>query len=154
MLPQSPCFDNNRLVADGRFMKVNAVTHSFFAGMSEKHLEILSDAAMSAQFSSGEMIFREGEPANRFYLIHNGQVELASGLAGRGSVPIQKLGAGDVLGWSWLFPPHHWRFNAKAVEPITATFFYGKGLREKCEENPIFGYALMKRISQVMVIHK
>jgi CRP/FNR family transcriptional regulator, cyclic AMP receptor protein len=130
-------------------MKISASTHPFFAGMSKAHLAILSEASMFAEFTPGEVIIREGEAANRFYLIHTGEVELAADVPGRGLMPFQTLGPGSVLGWSWLFPPHTWRFDARAVTHITATFFYGTGLRERCETNPVFGYELMKRVSKV-----
>ena len=130
-------------------MKISAASHPFFAGMSETHLAILSGASMSAEFQPGEVIIREGEPANRFYLIHTGEVDLLAEVPGRGMAPFQKLGPGSVLGWSWLFPPHIWRFSARAASPVTATFFYGTGLREHCEKNPVFGYELMKRVSKV-----
>lgn len=119
--------------------------------MSQEHLRILNDVSMHAQFEPGAVIFREGEPANRFYLIHDGAVELEADVDGQRLEPIQKLGPGDVVGWSWLFPPYYWHFNARAVTRTTATFYYGTRLREQCEENPAFGYELMKRISAVLL---
>ena len=119
--------------------------------MSPEHLKILDGASMNAQFEPGEVIFREGEPANRFYLIHSGEVDLEADLDGERIVPIQKAGPGDVIGWSWLYPPYYWHFGARAVQRSTATFYYGTRLREECEDNPEFGYELMKRISQVLL---
>jgi CRP-like cAMP-binding protein len=119
--------------------------------MSPEHLKMLEDVSMYAQFEPGEVIFREGEPANRFYLIHSGEVELEANLDGERVVSIQKAGPGDVIGWSWLFSPYYWHFGARAVQRTTATFYYGTRLREKCEENPEFGYELMKRISQLLL---
>ena len=86
------------------------------------------------------MIFREGELADRFYLIETGKVILES-----------SDGLGDsLLGWSWMFPPHTWNFTARAVEPITAIFFPGTTLREYCERDHSLGYELLKRMSLVM----
>ena len=68
-------------------------------------------------------------------------------------VAVQVIGRGDVLGWSWLFPPHHWHFGARALEPTTAIFFYGTRLREQCEQDHDFGFEMMKRMTQV-VIHR
>lgn len=130
-------------------MRINAAKHPFFAGMSETHLAILLEASMSAEFELGEILIREGEAANRFYLIHTGEVELEAEVPGRGLMPFQRLGPGSVLGWSWLFPPHTWRFNGRAATHVAATFFYGTGLRERCEANPVFGYELMKRVSKI-----
>jgi len=54
------------------------------------------------------------------------------------------------VGWSWLVPPYHWLFDARAVEPTGAVVFDGLCLRGKCEEDPRLGYELMKLVSQVM----
>lgn len=132
-------------------MKIESPSHYFLKGMSKEHLEILQDASMYAQFEPGEVIFREGEPANRFYLIHTGEVELETAVEGKGMISIQKLGPGDVLGWSWLFRPYYWHFNARAIQRTTATFYYGTRLREVCEQNHDFGFEMMKRISEVLL---
>ena len=47
--------------------------------------------------------------------------------------------------------PHYWNFNARAVEPTRAIFFYGTRLRGQCEEDADLGYELMKRFTQVMI---
>jgi CRP-like cAMP-binding protein len=125
--------------------------HPFVKGLSTEHLKILAECAMPAQFVEGETIFREGDPANRFYLVGAGRVELQSRQPDRPPVHIETVGAGDVLGWSWLFPPYYWNFEARAAEPTTAIFFYGTRLREKCESDHNFGYELMKRMSAVML---
>jgi CRP/FNR family cyclic AMP-dependent transcriptional regulator len=131
-------------------MKIESTSHHFLRGMSEQHLDILSDASMYAQFEPGEVIFREGEPANRFYLIHTGEVELET-FCEENRISVQKLGPGDVLGWSWLFPPYYWHFSARALRRTTATFYYGTRLRETCEENHDFGFEIMKRVSEVLL---
>lgn len=125
--------------------------HPFLKGMSAEHLNILLESATYADFKPDEVIFREGDPANRFYLIESGKVELESRKQDRPPVRIQTIGAGDVLGWSWLYPPYYWNFEAKALEATKAIFFYGTRLREKCDEDPRFGLELMKRMSAVML---
>jgi len=126
-------------------------THRFTADMEREHLEMMLEVAMFKEFDSGEIIFREGEPANRFYLICQGKVAVET-QPGRGPATlIQTLGTNDVLGWSWLFPPHHWHFSARAVEPTRAVFFYGTRLRKKCEDDPVFGFELMKRVAGILI---
>lgn len=125
--------------------------HRFVAGMKPEHLQRLQDSAMFKQFEPGEIIFREGEPANRFYLICAGKIALESKGGGETSAFVQYLNGGDVLGWSWLFPPYYWHFGARAIEPTSAIFFYGTRLREQCEADPVFGYDLMKRVANVVI---
>ena len=66
-------------------------------------------------------------------------------------VAVQVIGPGDVLGWSWLFPPYYWHFDARALVPTTAIFFYGTRLREQCEADHDLGYELMKRVTAVVI---
>ena len=68
----------------------------------------------------------------------------------RGSIIIQTLDEGDVLGWSWLFPPYRWMSSAKAIELTRAIALDGKCLRGKSEEDHDFGYELLKRFARVI----
>ena len=125
--------------------------HPFLAGMNRVQLSLLADCAMATHFKKGQTILREGEFANRFYLIESGKVVLeALDVSGKPLI-IETIGSGDLLGWSWMFPPYTWRFTARAVEPIAAIFFHGTILREYCEKDHSLGYELLKRMSAVMV---
>ena len=119
--------------------------------MSKKHIEALRDASTYAEFGSGDIIFRQGAPANSFFLIGEGKVALEADMNGEGLVQIGVIKDGEPLGWSWLFPPHTWHFHARALKRTTATHFDANALRQLCEKDHDFGYELMKRISQVML---
>ena len=126
--------------------------HPFLAGMNHTQLTLLTDCAVARHFSATQTILHEGEFANGFYLIETGKVALESETIPGKSIPLQTLGPGDLLGWSWMFSPYVWQFTARAVEPCTALFFYAAILREYCEKDHSLGYELLKRISAVMVI--
>lgn len=131
-------------------LEKDIAAHPFLAGLSERHIQLLADCALRTHFERDQVIFREGEPANRFYLIESGEVALESTSNSVQPVLIDTIGAGDLLGWSWLFPPYIWRFQARAVVPTVAIFFYGTLLREHCENDHTLGYELFKRMSEVM----
>ena len=125
--------------------------HPFLVGLQSHHIKLLADCAMAKRFEVGDFLFRQGEFANRFYLIEEGRVVLEA-LDSEGScVVIDEVGTGKLVGWSWLFPPYIWHFNARATEPTTALFFYGTILREYCTKDPSLGFEFFKRMSQVMV---
>ena len=105
---------------------------------------------MLTHFETAQLIFRSGETANRFYLVESGSVALESNERPAPLV-IDSVTAGDLLGWSWLFPPYIWHFDARAAEPTSAIFFYGTVLREYCEKDPALGFELFKRMSVVMI---
>jgi len=140
-------------VARSEALKTLIGQQPFIAGLSGHHLQRLTESAMEIQYESGQSIFQEGSPANRFYLILEGRVVLESAVEERGIFQLATLGPGDYLGWSWLFPPYLLNLSARALEPTRTIFFYGTRLREQCELDHDLGYQLMLRIAEV-VIHQ
>ena len=132
-------------------MATRVALHPFLAGMNKQQLALLTDCAMGAHFKKGQVILQEGDQANRFYLIESGKVILESGKAHGQPVVIDTIGAGDLLGWSWMFAPYSWQFTARAAEPTTAIFFYGTILRQYCERDNSLGYELLKRMTSIMM---
>jgi CRP/FNR family transcriptional regulator, cyclic AMP receptor protein len=124
--------------------------HPFFRGLAPGDVQYLTSCAKNARFEAGQMIFREGEDADQFYLIRDGRVALENFTPGRGAAPILTLGAGDALGWSWLVPPYKWRFDARAIEVTRVFALDGKCLRGKCDQDPRFGYELLKRVAAII----
>jgi CRP/FNR family transcriptional regulator, cyclic AMP receptor protein len=119
--------------------------HPFFAGMEGRLLHILEGCARNVRFESGEMIFREGEEANQFYLIRSGKVALQLFADRQGPLTISTLQDDEILGWSWLSPPYKWKFSARALEPTRAFAMDGRCLRDKSEKDHDLGYEILKR---------
>ena len=68
--------EDNRVEPVSAELEAQVAAHPFFVGMSEHHIRLLADCAMELHFDAGHVIFREGESANRFYLIEHGKVAL------------------------------------------------------------------------------
>lgn len=124
--------------------------HTFLAGLEPKHVEVITSCATGVRFPADRLIFSEGDEANQFFLITDGKVSLEAFHLERGSIVIQTLGPGDVLGWSWLVPPYRWRLDARALEETHAFALDGKQLRARCEEDPALGFELLKRFAAVV----
>ena len=143
--------DEMHVVGEARGqLEADVAAHPFLVGIGAHHIRLLADCAMRSQFTAGQVIFQKGETANRFYLIERGKVVLESS-TGDEVVRIDEVGPGDLLGWSWIFPPYVWHFDARAIEPTRAIFLYGTILREYCENDPALGYELFRRMSEVMM---
>ena len=126
-------------------------SHALLRGMEPRFLRMLAGYSTETEFIPGQCIFLEGEPANCFYLILEGQVVLETKREHGEPLAIERVGAGQFIGWSWLFPPYHWHFSARALEATKAVFFYGTWLRKQCEEDPAFGFEMVKRMAAVVV---
>lgn len=122
-----------------------------FEGLGSEALTLLAGCAGNVRFDEGASLIQRGDPADVFYLIRHGSVALETYVPGRGSVMIETLEAGEVLGWSWLFPPYRWHLDARALTLVRATGFDGACLRGKCENDPALGYELMSRFAQVLI---
>lgn len=124
--------------------------HSFFRGLDERYIEFITGCARNVRFEAGHYIFREGDPADRFYFVREGLVSIEVMVPQRGPATVQTVGEGDVLGWSWLAPPYRWHFDARALRETRALDFDGKCLRTKCDEDHDLGYEIMKRFTNVV----
>lgn len=125
--------------------------HPFLQDCSCAFLNHLEEFAREVDFKEGDTILREGDYADRFYLICDGSVCVESGSNGAPGVCIQMLGSGDVLGWSWLYAPYEWHFTARAVTACRTVELNAASLLIRAEEDPTFGYELMKRLSKHLI---
>jgi CRP/FNR family transcriptional regulator, cyclic AMP receptor protein len=124
--------------------------HPFFAGMSAVYRELVVGCARNEVFSAGQYIYRENDPADRFYLIRHGRVALEVHVPGRAPIIVDTLRSGEMMNWSWLVPPYRAQFDARAVELTRLIGLDGSCLRAKMDEDATLGYELHRRFAPVV----
>ena len=122
-----------------------------FEGLGDDVLALLAGCAGNVHFNDGAYLFREGDAADVFYVVRHGSVAIEAFVPARGAALIETIDEGEVLGWSWLFPPYRWHFDARALGTVRATAFDGACLRGKCEDDSRLGYELMRRFAQIAI---
>ena len=122
----------------------------FFSGAAPEQTDFLAQHARTRELSEGEVLFHYGDRADHFYLVLEGHVTVEVAALEGPALELQDLGPGAVVGWSWLIAPHTWSFQARARSSATVLEFDGKAVLAHCEENPRFGYGLLKRFSALM----
>jgi CRP/FNR family cyclic AMP-dependent transcriptional regulator len=120
--------------------------HPFLAGLEPRYISLITGCASNIVFKPGQFVFREGDPADTFYIIRHGKVAIEWFVPQKGAVSIETLQEGDVVGWSWMVAPYQWRGDARAYDLTRAIAIDAKCLRDKCEKDHDLGYELMKRI--------
>ena len=128
-----------------------AANHPVLAGLPGDTAALVSGCSRQVAVETGDHLLTEGEPAHCLYLLRRGRVSLEVRAPGRGVLMIETLGPGSALGWSWLFPPYRWQFDARALEPVGAIEVDADCFHAKMESDPVFGYALMKRFASIML---
>jgi CRP/FNR family transcriptional regulator, cyclic AMP receptor protein len=124
--------------------------HPFLRGMPPGQLETLGTTASEVTFDPGQRIFEAGGYAGQFWLIQSGHIALDVRVPGEGIVIVETVGIGDLLGWSWLFPPFSWKFGAVALSPVRAFEFDAAFVRACCAADPALGGEVTRRIACVM----
>ncbi len=125
-------------------------SHVFFSELDDSFMKFLSDSATELKIKKGDVLFQQGERADKFYLLRNGHVSVQVPALMGPTLEIQALGEDQILGWSWLIPPYRWNFQARALEDSELLEFDGSAILARCEEDPKFGYALLKRFAALM----
>jgi CRP-like cAMP-binding protein len=125
-------------------------THPFLHGMPRHQLAVLAAAGSDVVFPARHRLFEDGGSAGRCWLIRSGYVLLDLHVPGQGRVKIETIGMGELLGWSWLYPPFRWSFGAVTVSPVEAFEFDGRAVRAACEADPRLGYQLTQRLARVI----
>lgn len=124
--------------------------HPFFSDLAEDRLARLAACATERSFAAGDIVFHEGGDANGFFVIRRGMVTVESKRPSGAPAVLQTLHDGEVLGWSWLTPPHRWAFDARAATPVEALFLDAGALRACFDADPALGHHVVLRFAGVM----
>jgi CRP/FNR family transcriptional regulator, cyclic AMP receptor protein len=124
--------------------------HPFFAGLDPALTRDAARLAREVSFDTGDWLFRDGDPAQWFYLVYQGKVALEVATAEKPRLTIQTIGPGEVLGWSWLVPPFFWRFDARALKPTRGLAIDGVEFRQALAAHPEQGYRFLVRLLPII----
>jgi CRP-like cAMP-binding protein len=125
--------------------------HPFFNDMKPEYRGLIAGCAKNIRFEAGRLIAQTGDAADEFFAIRHGRVAIELHSPSRGPLILQTVDEGEILGWSWLFPPYRWTFDARAIDEVRAIAFDGECLRGKCDRDPVMGYDFMKRFAQTFM---
>jgi CRP-like cAMP-binding protein len=128
----------------------NLEKHAFLSELSAEMIAKIEPFATSKFVNAGDYVFRQGETANFLYLIQSGSIDIELFSAVGGPVVVQKLSAGQALGWSWMIPPYRWRFDARATEPSELIEINGSSLRSLMRRDHELGFTLFERIVRML----
>lgn len=112
--------------------------------------ERLMALAREISFPEDARIFEAGDRADRFWVIRSGAVSLTQQVTPVQQVTVASLGVGDLLGWSWLFPPYEWDFGAEAFSQVRAYEFDAATVLGLCEEDPHLGIVLVRSVAEIL----
>jgi CRP-like cAMP-binding protein len=114
--------------------------------------ERLMELAQEVSFAEDSRIFEAGGTADRFWVVRSGAVSLDQQVTPQQRVTVATLGAGDLLGWSWLFPPYKWDFGAEAFSAVRAYEFDAAAVLALSVEDPLLGLSLVRIVAEILAL--
>lgn len=124
--------------------------YPYFAGISDESLKQLAMIAEEKSVSANVEMFREGDPANRLYIIVKGEVNIQY-LLGSGELrTVDTLVGGDLLMWSALVEPYKATAIGTTTKPTELVCLGAAKLRDLCQSDPMLGYRLMTQVARLL----
>ena len=129
-------------------------SYRLFAGQSIYMLDEIARIADEVVLEEGEWLFHEREDASHLHLIMDGAVSLCLNLYLNGSSQhveaTSPLGRGELVGWSAIVRPYVYTLGARTSQRSRLLVIEAEPLRQLLDDNPHYGYFLMKNMAEVM----
>ncbi|MEV6579823.1 cyclic nucleotide-binding domain-containing protein [Streptomyces sp. NPDC051582] len=122
------------------------------AVLSAEYRGRLMSQAREVNFPEGARIFEEGARAESFWIVRSGTVTLQIPLPAHRPAPVENLGPGELVGWSWLFPPYTWQLSAEAMTPVRSYEFDATAVRMLMDADPAFGSTIGHWVGRVLAL--
>jgi CRP-like cAMP-binding protein len=142
----------------------------FFSDVDAKALEMIAQKGAILEFKPNELIFHFDAPAEHFYGLLAGEVQLslvfkdkilkteieyeeaiqARMVDEEKSIVVDTVRPGQVFGWASLVGSGRRTVAARCTEPSRVIAFKAAELREMFEKDHTLGYLLMKRMGDMI----
>ncbi len=134
---------------------INSSTLSGFPLFKDVSQDVLGKIASISEelsFKEGEIIFREGERANKLHFLISGSIALRVNIMTKPeSVTVSFVSkSNECFGWSGLISPHHYTATAFCEENSTIMTLEGQQLLNILTENPDAGFKVMHRMANLV----
>jgi CRP/FNR family transcriptional regulator, cyclic AMP receptor protein len=131
-------------------IRVALAGHPFCTGLTTEHVIAMAEGASERMLAAGDLVIRHGWVADALHLLVEGDVALEMSEPGYDPITIETLHGGDPIGWSWLYPPSTWAFDARCLSPVSLLSLDGAHLRRLVDDDPVLGRELALRIGRVV----
>ncbi|MEE4380966.1 MAG: cyclic nucleotide-binding domain-containing protein [Pseudomonadales bacterium] len=123
--------------------------HPVLADLDTEALGALATATTVREVPADTVLAREGENADRFFLLEAGHLAIETRDRASAPVLLQTLAPGAGAGWSWLLGDP-WKFDVRAVDDVTVLEIDAAAVRAELERDPAFARLLLERVLRMV----
>lgn len=119
--------------------------------LADEQLGLLASVVDEASYPASEVLFREDQPADEFYIVEKGLVSLELVTPGIEPMVILSLGPTELVGISWMVPPYKWKWTARTIRDSQLLVFDAVRVRALCEEDPELKLWVLQMVAEQAV---
>ena len=119
-----------------------------FWAMAKDFVKEIMGISVTESHKEGELLFREGDPANTFYVLLKGRVKLSLGETGHVVYIVSH--AGEAFGWSSLIGRQNFSASAECMAPTKLLQFDNEKLQKILKKDPANSLILFKRLAGLL----
>lgn len=129
---------------------------AFFGLLDQPHLERIAEIAEEEEVPQGITLFEEKQPANSFYFLIEGYVDLYQRTFDTYYPNLSKdllvgtVHPREILGLSAIVEPFMYKATARTAQPCRFVKFDGPGLRSLIDDDCKLGYIFMREIANAL----
>ena len=122
----------------------------FFDGLHSEDVAFLDSIAGRETVEAGDPLFEKGGDAEYLYIVESGTLALQLPRDKKDPISLMTLNPGELIGWSWLFPPYKWNFDARALNECELLTLDTACIRRRMDCDPGFGFRIMQSLVGTM----
>ena len=127
------------------FKQIHMLRH-----LSDEMLDKLSPIIDLLHFDKRELIFRQGEKSQRFYMLKEGKVILEQKITDKIAVSVSAIKPGNSFGWSAMLDGEEYSLDAVCAEPCKVFTFRDEKLKALFEEDHSLGFIMSQRLLHII----
>jgi CRP-like cAMP-binding protein len=114
--------------------------------LSDPMLDDLAEIIDVLKFDRDEVIFREKEPSERFYMLRAGRVLLEQQISAHVTACVAAIKPGYSFGWSAMMEDERYTVSAICQEPSEVLSFKTDKAHQLFRQNPEMGLRIHRRL--------
>ena len=118
--------------------------------LTDEMLEAMLPIIDFLKFDTDEPIFKQGEPADRFYMLKRGKVLLEQQIFDKVTVFVGSIEPGFSFGWSAMLEEGSYSADAVSAEPCEVLSFRREKIHALIEREHALGLRLYQRLLVVL----
>jgi len=125
-------------------------TLDLFGGLAPEELEMLAGFFHPERYAAQQVIFRQGDPADKLHILLTGEIEILLKPYDGEKLMVAAISPGGIFGWSAALGRRQYTSDAVAVVEGEGLSIRGKALRAFCQAHPKSGVVLLERLAEVI----